>query len=138
MIFSIHVYDIPKFSRNCLNFNTHMINYEFSYNSLIFLSSQQSTKYTNFLNIVLYSFQYHSFSFVSFTIHTSVCTMAGLCVLNILTVWNISTTPSYLILSNTMLRVINTPVRPTPALKGQKCRHVSDLFKSDTLNICIL
>lgn len=46
--------------------------------------------------------------------------MAGLCVLNILTVWNISTTPSYLIRSNTMLRVINTPVRPTPALKENK------------------
>lgn len=47
---------------------------------------------------------------------TSVCTMAGRCVLNILTVWKISTTPSYLILSNTMLRVMNTPVLPTPAL----------------------
>lgn len=47
---------------------------------------------------------------------TSVCTIAGRCVLNILTVWKISTTPSYLILSNTMLRVMNTPVLPTPAL----------------------
>lgn len=47
---------------------------------------------------------------------TSVCTMAGRCVLNILTVWKISTTPSYLILSRTMLSVMKTPVLPTPAL----------------------
>ena len=46
--------------------------------------------------------------------------MAGRCVRSILTVWNISTTPSYRILSNTILSVINTPVRPTPALKKHK------------------
>ena len=46
--------------------------------------------------------------------------MAGRCVRSILTVWNISTTPSYRILSNTILSVINTPVRPTPALKNHK------------------
>lgn len=47
---------------------------------------------------------------------TSVCTIAGLWVRRVLTVWKRSTTPSYLILSRTMLRVINTPVLPTPAL----------------------
>lgn len=34
----------------------------------------------------------------------------------VFTVWNMSTTPSYRMRSRTMLRVINTPVRPTPAL----------------------
>lgn len=47
---------------------------------------------------------------------TSVWTVAGLWVRSILTVWKMSTTPSYLIRSSTMLRVMNTPVRPTPAL----------------------
>lgn len=52
---------------------------------------------------------------------TSVCTIAGLCVLNIFTVWKMSTTPSYLIRSRTMLRVMKTPVLPTPALcKGEQ------------------
>lgn len=57
---------------------------------------------------------------------TSVCTIAGRCVLSILTVWKISTTPSYLILSNTILRVMNTPVLPTPALL-QKHKNVNRL-----------
>lgn len=48
---------------------------------------------------------------------TSVCTMAGLCVRSIFTVWKMSTTPSYRIRSSTMLRVMNTPVLPTPALR---------------------
>jgi len=47
---------------------------------------------------------------------TSVWTMAGRCVNSILTVWNMSTTPSYLIRSRTILNVTKTPVRPTPAL----------------------
>lgn len=47
---------------------------------------------------------------------TSVCTIAGRCVRRVFTVWNISTTPSYRMRSRAMLRVINTPVRPTPAL----------------------
>ena len=45
--------------------------------------------------------------------------MAGRCVRSIFTVWNMSTTPSYLILSSTMLSVMNTPVLPTPALKNK-------------------
>ena len=48
---------------------------------------------------------------------TSVWTIAGRCVLSVLTVWKTSTTPSYCIRSSTMLREMNTPVRPTPALK---------------------
>lgn len=47
---------------------------------------------------------------------TSVCTIAGRCVRRVFTVWNMSTTPSYRMRSRAMLRVINTPVRPTPAL----------------------
>lgn len=47
---------------------------------------------------------------------TSVCTMAGRWVRSVFTVWKRSTTPSYLILSSTMLRVMKTPVLPTPAL----------------------
>lgn len=54
---------------------------------------------------------------------TSVCTMAGRCVLNILTVWKMSTTPSYLILSRTMLSVMKTPVLPTPALSQNQRQH---------------
>lgn len=53
---------------------------------------------------------------------TSVCTIAGLCVLSIFTVWKMSTTPSYLIRSKTMLRVMKTPVRPTPALSKEKAQ----------------
>lgn len=49
-------------------------------------------------------------------LHTSVCTIAGRCVRRVFTVWNMSTTPSYRMRSRTMLRVMNTPVRPTPAL----------------------
>lgn len=49
---------------------------------------------------------------------TSVCTMAGLCVRSIFTVWKMSTTPSYRIRSSTMLSAMNTPVLPTPALSG--------------------
>ena len=48
--------------------------------------------------------------------YTSVCTIAGLWVQSIFTVWNMSTTPSYLMRSSTMLSVVKTPVRPTPAL----------------------
>ncbi len=47
---------------------------------------------------------------------TSVCTMAGLCVRSVFMVWNMSTTPSYLIRSRTILKVMKTPVLPTPAL----------------------
>lgn len=57
---------------------------------------------------------------MSVCVHTSVCTMAGLCVLSILTVWKMSTTPSYLILSRTILRVMKTPVLPTPALVRER------------------
>ena len=46
--------------------------------------------------------------------------MAGLCVLSIFTVWKMSTTPSYLIRSSTILRVMKTPVLPTPALQGEE------------------
>jgi len=53
---------------------------------------------------------------IKVVIDTSVWTIAGRCVNSILTVWNISTTPSYLIRSRTMLSVTKTPVRPTPAL----------------------
>lgn len=49
---------------------------------------------------------------------TSVCTMAGLWVRSIFTVWKMSTTPSYRIRSSTMLSVMKTPVLPTPALRG--------------------
>ena len=50
---------------------------------------------------------------------TSICTMAGLWVRSIFTVWKMSTTPSYRIRSNTMLSVMKTPVLPTPALSGR-------------------
>lgn len=50
---------------------------------------------------------------------TSVCTMAGLWVRSIFTVWKMSTTPSYRIRSSTMLSVMKTPVLPTPALQGE-------------------
>lgn len=60
---------------------------------------------------------------------TSVCTIAGLCVLSIFTVWKMSTTPSYLIRSKTMLRVMKTPVRPTPALYNRKHRVHKDARK---------
>lgn len=50
---------------------------------------------------------------------TSVCTMAGLWVRSIFTVWKMSTTPSYRIRSSTMLSVMKTPVLPTPALWGE-------------------
>lgn len=53
-------------------------------------------------------------------VFTSVCTMAGLCVRSILTVWKMSTAPSYRILSRTILRVMKTPVRPTPALRSRR------------------
>lgn len=49
---------------------------------------------------------------------TSVCTIAGRWVRSVFTVWKRSTTPSYLILSSTMLRVMKTPVLPTPALRN--------------------
>lgn len=49
---------------------------------------------------------------------TSICTMAGLWVRSIFTVWKMSTTPSYRIRSSTMLSVMKTPVLPTPALLG--------------------
>lgn len=55
--------------------------------------------------------------------------MAGLCVLSIFTVWKMSTTPSYLIRSKTMLRVMKTPVRPTPALSKRKHRVHKDAPK---------
>lgn len=60
---------------------------------------------------------------------TSVCTIAGLCVLSIFTVWKMSTTPSYLIRSKTMLRVMKTPVLPTPALSKRKHRVHKDAQK---------
>lgn len=60
---------------------------------------------------------------------TSVCTIAGLCVLSIFTVWKMSTTPSYLIRSKTMLRVMKTPVRPTPALSKRRHRVHKDARK---------
>lgn len=50
---------------------------------------------------------------------TSVCTMAGLWVRSIFTVWKMSTTPSYRMRSSTMLSVMKTPVLPTPALLGR-------------------
>lgn len=49
---------------------------------------------------------------------TSICTMAGLWVRSIFTVWKMSTTPSYRIRSSTMLSVMKPPVLPTPALLG--------------------
>ena len=49
-------------------------------------------------------------------------TMAGRCVLRALTDWKTSTTPSYCIRSSTMLKVMNTPVRPTPALIRNKIK----------------
>lgn len=50
--------------------------------------------------------------------------MAGLCVRSIFTVWKMSTTPSYLIRSKTMLRVIKTPVLPTPALMDEQRKGI--------------
>ena len=50
---------------------------------------------------------------------TSDWTMNGRCIRSMLTVWNISTTPSNLIRSSTMLIVMNTPVRPTPPLDNR-------------------
>ena len=54
--------------------------------------------------------------------------MAGRCVLNVLTVWKTSTTPSYCMRSRTQLKVMNTPVRPTPALK-EKCLLLFNIMK---------
>ena len=48
-------------------------------------------------------------------------------------VWKTSTTPSYCILSRTQLSVMNTPVRPTPALK--KNHNACDQLHN--LNICL-
>ena len=59
---------------------------------------------------------------------TSVWTMAGRWVLRVLTVWKTSTTPSYCIRSSTMLREMNTPVRPTPALKNKFFKDMYTLF----------
>lgn len=60
---------------------------------------------------------------------TSVCTMAGRWERRIRTVWNTSSTPSYCMRSSTMLRVIKTPVRPTPAeqctVMGPSCPNCS-------------
>lgn len=69
---------------------------------------------------------------------TSVCTIAGLCVRNIFTVWKMSTTPSYLIRSKTMLRVMKTPVLPTPALcmRGQKGQRWGQSNQINTEKVC--
>lgn len=60
---------------------------------------------------------------------TSVCTMAGRWERRIRTVWNTSSTPSYCIRSSTMLSVMKTPVRPTPAeqctVMGPSCPNCS-------------
>lgn len=64
---------------------------------------------------------------------TSVCTMAGLWVRSVLTVWKRSTTPSNLILSKAMLRAMKTPVRPTPALAK---RTVNEMLKAGTGGGC--
>jgi len=47
---------------------------------------------------------------------TSVCTMEGRCERRMLTVWNMSTTPSNLIRSSTILSAMNTPDLPAPLL----------------------
>lgn len=60
---------------------------------------------------------------------TSVCTMAGRWERRIRTVWNTSSTPSYCMRSSTMLSVMKTPVRPTPAeqctVMGPSCPNCS-------------
>ena len=48
-------------------------------------------------------------------------------------VWKTSTTPSYCILSRTQLSVMNTPVRPTPALK----KNHNACNQLHNLNICV-
>lgn len=73
--------------------------------------------------------------------------MAGRWVRSVFTVWKRSTTPSYLILSSTMLRVMKTPVLPTPALRSthkslyyiDSLRRLSSLtfiFKTKQLYFC--
>lgn len=73
-----------------------------------------------------------SFASLAAVCHTSVCTMNGLWVRSVLTVWKRSISPSYLILSRTMLRVMNTPVRPTPALVDT---YIIRLFILSTIRI---
>jgi len=58
--------------------------------------------------------------------------MAGLWVRSVFTVWKRSTTPSYRILSSTMLRVMNTPVRPTPALMDAHVIRISSHYQRHT------
>lgn len=64
---------------------------------------------------------------------TSVCTMAGRCVRSVRTVWNTSTTPSYCMRSSTVDRVMNTPVRPTPALSQQTLLIIIMFMKKNVL-----
>lgn len=67
---------------------------------------------------------------------TTVCTMWGLCMRKLFTVWNTSNSPSALTRSKILLSAMNVPVRPAPALqrrsKGtfQKCpqyEHSADI-----------
>ena len=48
---------------------------------------------------------------------TLVLTMNGLCALAALTVWKMSTPPSTLTLSISVIQVMNTPLRDMPSLK---------------------
>lgn len=48
---------------------------------------------------------------------TTVCTMCGLCVRKLLTVWKTSRRPSAFTRSRMLLRAMKVPVRPAPALK---------------------
>ena len=50
--------------------------------------------------------------------------MCGLCALAALTVWKISTPPSTLILSISVIQVMNTPLRDMPSLKGLSKRDI--------------
>jgi len=63
---------------------------------------------------------------------TSDCIMPCLCVRSSFTVWNRSTTPSYLILSRTTLSAMKTPVLPTPALNEQNTENVTNLCIVDS------
>ena len=50
--------------------------------------------------------------------------MCGLCVLAALTVWKMSTPPSTLILSISVIQVMNTPLRDMPSLKELSKRDI--------------
>ena len=51
---------------------------------------------------------------------TLVWTMWGLCALAALTVWKMSTAPSTLTLSISLIQVMNTPLRDMPSLKAKR------------------